>query len=305
MIRFLLRRGLIAVLVAVTVSIVGFSLLRLSGDLATSLAGENARPEDVARIAHAYGLDRPLIVQYFDWAGHALTGDLGQSLFTREPVSNLILDRIGVTATLAVCSLLLAWLISVPRGVLAAVKANTWSDRAALVFAVSGQATPSFWLALVFIIVFAVNLRWLPVSGSATWQHFVMPVLTLGISIMPSFMRLTRAGMIEVLSSDYVRTARAKGLSGTSILFKHALRNAILPIVSLSAVQLGFLLGGSVIVESIFALNGVGYLAFQSILRIDFPVVQSILVFLSICYIVLTLVSDLVNARLDPRIRLS
>ena len=132
-----------------------------------------------------------------------------------------------------------------------------------------------------------------------------MPVLTLGISIMPSFMRLTRAGMIEVLSSDYVRTARAKGLSGTSILFKHALRNAILPIVSLSAVQLGFLLGGSVIVESIFALNGVGYLAFQSILRIDFPVVQSILVFLSICYIVLTLVSDLVNARLDPRIRLS
>jgi ABC-type dipeptide/oligopeptide/nickel transport system permease component len=303
--RFLLRRLVISILVAVTVSIVGFSLLRLSGDLATSLAGENAKPEDVARIAHAYGLDRPLVIQYFDWAGHALTGDLGQSLFTREPVAQLILDRIGVTAFLAVASLVLALLISVPLGVLAAVKANTWVDRTALVVAVSGQATPGFWLALVFIIVFAVNLRWLPVSGSATWAHFVMPVLTLGISIMPSFMRLTRAGMIEVLASDYVRTARAKGLSGTSILFKHALRNAILPIVSLAAVQLGFLLGGSVIVESIFALNGVGYLAFQSILRIDFPVVQSILVFLSICYIVLTLVSDLINARLDPRIRLS
>jgi peptide/nickel transport system permease protein len=305
MLGFFLRRLSIAVFVAVTVSIIGFALLRLSGDLASVLAGENATADDIARVAATYGLDRPLWVQYFDWAGGALRGDLGRSLFTSEPVSELIRDRIGVTALLAFASLVLGLAVAVPLGVLAAVKANSWVDRLALVFSVSFQATPNFWLALIFILVFAVNLRWLPVSGSGTALHMVLPVITLGLSIMPSIMRLTRAGMMDVLSSDYVRTARAKGLPTRSVLFKHALRNAILPVVSLSAVQLGFLLGGSVIIESIFALNGLGYLAFQSITRVDFPVVQSILVFLSCAYILLTLISDLINAKLDPRMRLS
>lgn len=325
MVNFLVRRLIIALLVAFTVSVIGFSLLRLSGDLASVLAGENATTEDIARIATAYGLDRPFIVQYWDWITSALTGDLGKSLFTHEPVSELILSRIGVTATLAFSSLLLGLAIAVPLGVLAAVKQNTWMDRGALFFSVSGQATPNFWLALMLIYVFGVwwrsavvlgvklseisifglQLSGLPISGSGTWLHFVMPVITLGTSIMPSIMRLTRTGMLDVLSSDYIRTARAKGLAGRSVLFKHALRNAILPVVSLAAVQLGFLLGGSVIVESIFALNGVGYLAFQSITRIDFPVVQSILVALACSYILLTLISDLINAKLDPRVRLS
>lgn len=305
MLQFFLRRLLIACLVAVTVSIIGFSLLRLSGDLASVLAGENATTADIARVAHTYGLDRPLWVQYLDWAGSALRGDLGRSLFTSEPVSHLIMDRIGVTVLLAVSSLIVGVAVAVPLGVLAAVKSNTWVDRASLVFAVSGQATPNFWLALILILVFSVQLRWLPVSGSGSVAHFVLPVVTLALTIMPSIMRLTRAGMMDVLASDYVRTARAKGLSNTSVLFKHALRNAILPVVSLCAVQLGFLLGGSVIVESIFALNGVGYLAFESITRVDFPVVQSILVFLSCVYIVLTLISDLINAKLDPRMRLA
>jgi peptide/nickel transport system permease protein len=305
MLKFFLRRFIIAICVAITVSIIGFCLLRMSGDLAAVLAGENASPEDIARIAASYGLDRPYYVQYLDWVTSALHGDLGRSLFTNEPVSGLIMDRIGVTAGLAVASLLLALLIAVPLGVLAAVKANTWVDRSALIFSVAGQATPSFWLALLLILVFAVQLRWVPVSGSATLAHFILPVVTLAVSIMPSTMRITRAGMMEVLSSDYVRTARAKGLAPFKVLFKHALRNAILPVVSLAAVQLGLLLGGSVIVESIFALNGVGYLAFQSIVRVDFPVVQSILMFLACSYIVLTLLSDLINAKLDPRVQLT
>ncbi|MDF2116592.1 ABC transporter permease [Roseiarcaceae bacterium H3SJ34-1] len=305
MLKFFLRRFIIAVCVAVTVSIIGFCLLRMSGDLAAVLAGENASPEDISRIAASYGLDRPYYIQYLDWVTSALRGDLGRSLFTNEPVSGLIMDRIGVTAGLAVASLLLALLIAVPLGVLAAVKANTWVDRSALVFSVAGQATPSFWLALLLILVFAVQLRWVPVSGSGTAAHFILPVITLAVSIMPSTMRITRAGMMEVLSSDYVRTARAKGLAPFKVLFKHALRNAILPVVSLAAVQLGLLLGGSVIVESIFALNGVGYLAFQSIVRVDFPVVQSILMFLACSYIILTLLSDLINAKLDPRVQLT
>jgi peptide/nickel transport system permease protein len=304
MIQFLLRRLTISLFVALTVSIISFSLLRLSGDLAVALAGDNSTPAEIARVAAAYGLDQPLYMQYLDWAGNALRGDLGRSLFTHEPVSDLILSRIGVTIGLAVPSLFVALLLAVPLGVLAAVNANSWIDRVALSLAVFGQAIPIFWFALVLIYIFAVVLRWLPVSGTDSVAHFILPITALSLTIMPSFMRITRAGMLEILSADFVRTARANGLHPLSVLFKHALRNAILPVVSLSAVQLGFLLGGSVIIETIFALNGVGYLAFQSITSFDFPVVQSILVFLSFAYIFLTLMSDLINAKLDPRIRL-
>ncbi len=304
MTRFLIHRALIAVLVAITVSVIGFSLLRLSGDLATELAGDTAKPEQIAQVAHLYGLDRPLYAQYFDWAGKALHGDLGRSLFSNEPVSLLIGQRIGVTVQVSFMALIFGLVISIPLGVLAATRPNSWVDRMALSFAVFGQAVPGFWLGLILIIVFGVMLRWLPISGSDHFSNFILPMVTLGMSVMPAFMRLTRTGMLDALDSDYIRMARAKGLSTSSILFKHALRNAILPVVSLTAVSLGFLLGGSVIVESVFALNGIGFLAYQSILRTDFPVVQSIVVFVSVAYIALTLISDLVNAYLDPRIRL-
>ena len=300
----MIQRAIIALLVAVTVSIIGFALLRASGDLASALAGDTANTEQIAHTAHLYGLDRPLFVQYLDWAGKALHGDLGRSLFTNEPVTNLIATRIGVTVQLSIMSLVFALAISIPLGVLAATRPNSWVDRMALSLAVTGQAVPSFWLGLILIIVFGVWLRWLPISGSDSFSHFILPTVTLGVAVMPAFMRLTRTGMLDALESDYIRTARAKGLSAASILYKHALRNAILPIVSLTAVSLGFLLGGSVIVESVFALNGIGFLAFQSILRTDFPVVQSIVVFVSFAYIGLTFLSDIVNAYLDPRIRL-
>jgi len=304
LVRFLLHRLYISVLVAITVSIIAFSLLRLSGDLAAELAGEDASDKEIAVIAEQYGLDRPLYVQYFDWAGSALRGDLGRSLFTNEPVAELILARVGVTFKLAFFSLILGLVIAVPLGVFAAVRPNTIFDRMALGFAVFGQAIPNFWFGLMLILLFGVKLRWTPISGSDTWMHFILPTLTLGLGVMPQFMRLTRSGMLDVLDSDFIRTARAKGLNPLRVLFLHALRNAILPIVSLMAVVLGFLLGGTVVTESVFALNGVGFLAFESIQRQDFPVVQSIVFMLSFIYIVLTLLSDLINAQLDPRIRL-
>lgn len=304
MIRFVIHRAAIAVLVAVTVSVIGFTLLRLSGNLAAALAGDTATPQQIAQVAHAYGLDRPLYIQYLDWADKALHGDLGRSLFDNKPVSLLIGERIGVTVQLSFMSLIFALAVAIPLGVLAATRPNSWIDRFALGFAVFGQAIPNFWFGLILIIVFGVTLRWLPISGSDSFSHFILPTVTLGVSVMPAFMRLTRTGMLDALDADYIRTARAKGLSAVSVLFKHALRNAILPVVSLTAVSLGFLLGGSVIVESVFALNGIGYLAFQSIVRTDFPVVQSIVVFVSCAYIFLTLLSDVINAYLDPRIRL-
>ena len=299
--RFLLQRGTIALLVAITVSIIGFSLLRASGDLAQVLAGDNANPQQIAQTAHLYGLDKPLYLQYLNWVGDALSGDLGRSLFSNEPVARMIAERIGVTVQLSFMSLVFALLIAVPLGVLAATRPNSWLDRISLGISVFGQAIPNFWFGLILIIVFGVTLRWLPISGSDTFRHFILPTVTLGVSVMPAIMRLTRTGMLDALDSDYIRMARAKGLPPRSVLFKHALRNAILPVVSVTAVSLGFLLGG---VESVFALNGIGFLAFQSILRTDFPVVQSIVVFVSFAYIVLTLLSDLINAYLDPRIRL-
>jgi len=303
--QFIFRRLIIAVFVSLTVSVIGFSLLRLSGDLAHQLAGDDARPAQVAAVARRYGLDRPLYVQYVDWAGNALTGNLGRSLFTNEPVSELIGERIGVTLKLAIFSILFAAIIGVTLGVVAAVRANSAIDRSALALAVLGQAIPNFWFGLILIVVFGVTLQWLPISGSDSLLNFVLPTVTLGFTVMPPFMRLTRSGMLDVLHADYIRTARAKGLLPHTVIFKHALRNAILPVVSLLAVTFGFLLGGSVIVESVFALNGIGLLAFQSIVRADFPVVQAIIVFVSFAYIGLTLLADMVNAWLDPRIRLA
>jgi peptide/nickel transport system permease protein len=303
--QFIVRRLIIAVFVSLTVSVIGFSLLRLSGDLAHQLAGDDARPAQVADVAHRYGLDRPFYVQYVDWAGNALTGNLGRSLFTNEPVSELIGQRIGVTLKLAIFSILFAAIIGITLGVVAAVRANSAIDRGALALAVFGQAIPNFWFGLILIVVFGVTLHWLPISGSDSLLNFVLPTVTLGFTVMPPFMRLTRSGMLDVLNADYIRTARAKGLLPHTVIVKHALRNAILPVVSLLAVTFGFLLGGSVIVESVFALNGIGLLAFQSIVRADFPVVQAIIVFVSFAYIGLTLLADIVNAWLDPRIRLA
>jgi len=303
MLSYILKRLGLAVLVAVSVSALTFLLPHLSGDIAVALAGEGALPEDIENIRRIYGLDRPLIVQYLDWLTGMMQGDFGQSLYFKTDVIELIGDKLPTTAILAVLALFVALAISIPLGVLAAVRPNSWVDRLSLGLAVLGQSIPNFFFALILVMLFAVLFPILPVSGSETWRHFVLPSLALGYYATPAFMRLVRAGMIEVLASDYIRTARANGLSGTTILFKHALRNALVPVVALAAVQLGFLLGGSVVIESVFALDGLGYLAFQSISYSDFPVTQAIVTMLSFVYVALTLAADLVNAWLDPRIR--
>ncbi|QDB99469.1 ABC transporter permease [Mesorhizobium sp. 8] len=303
MARYAIQRLLLAILVAFTVSAVSFGTLRLSNDLAQALAGESATVEQVEQIRITYGLNRPLIFQYFDWLKGVLSGDLGTSYYFNQPVMNIIFERMPVTFTLASIALSLAIVVSVPLGIIAAMKQNSWIDRLALSVAVVGQAMPSFWLGLMLMFFFGVRMQWLPLSGSDTWANFVLPSIVLAYYASPAIMRLTRAGMIEVLGADYIRTARAKGLSGFQIIFKHALRNAIMPVVAVAAVQFGFLLGGSTVIETVFAMQGIGYLSWESIQRVDFPVVQAIVLLFSMIFVVLTLLSDLLNAFIDPRVR--
>ncbi|ODT37969.1 MAG: ABC transporter permease [Lautropia sp. SCN 70-15] len=284
---------------------IAFLLLRLSGDPAIAIAGEGARQADIELIRQTYGFDRPLPVQYLDWLGKSIRGDFGDSIYFKTPAAPLIFAKLQTTLLLGFLALAFALAISVPLGVLAAIYRNSWLDRLCLAVAVVGQALPNFFFALLLIMLFSISLRWLPVSGSDSWLHFVMPTIALGYYVAPAFMRLIRAGMIEVLEADYIRTARAKGLPASTVIFKHALRNAVVPVVALAAVQLGFLLGGSVVVETIFALDGLGYLAYQSITYKDFPVMQTIVLLLSVIYVVLTLASDIANAWLDPRIRVA
>ena len=303
MLAYVIRRLVLAVSVAITVMALAFILTRLSGDLALSIAGPSASAQDVELVRKAYGLDQPLLVQFFKWLGNAAVGDFGESYFFKDKVASLIRGRMPVTLTLAMVGLGLALTIALPLGILAAVREGTWVDRCVTGIAIVGQAIPSCWFGLILMIVLGLVLGWLPISGTGTWQHYVMPGTVLAFTAVPALLRLTRSGMIEAMSSDYIRTARAKGLSRTAIILKHALRNAAIPVVSIAAVQLGFMLGGSIVIETVFALHGIGFLAWESIGKNDFPVVQAIVLILSLTYIVLTLLADLLNAVLDPRLR--
>ena len=303
MLIYIFRRLLVALSVMLTVAVVSFMLLHLSGDLATAIAGPESSAADVEKIRVQYGLDRPIASQFFDWLGAALRLDFGRSFYFQGTVIELIGERLPVTLKLGGVALLLAVVVAVPLGVLAAIYRDTWIDRLSLIVAVVGQAMPTFWFALTLVIVFSVSLKWLPVSGNTNWQHFILPAVALGYYAMPAIMRLTRAGMLDVLGSDYIRTARAKGLSSTRVVFKHALRNAIIPVVALAAVELGFMLGGSVVIESVFSMQGLGQLAWDSISRNDYPVVQAVVLIIAVFYIGLTFVADVLNAALDPRMR--
>jgi peptide/nickel transport system permease protein len=305
MLAFTLKRLAVAVLVALTVSLITFSMIYVSGDPALAIAGEGARPEDVENVRKFYGFDRPITVQYADWLWSAVHGDLGRSYNLRKPVAEVIFQRLPVTMLLGACAIAFALLLAIPLGVLAAVKPNSIFDRLALTLAVIGQAMPSFWFALTLILWLGVTWRLLPITGQDSWANYVMPSIALGYYVTPAVMRLTRAGMLEVLSSDYIRTARAKGLRPMRVLFKHALRNAIIPVVALAAVQFGFMLGGSIVIETIFQINGLGYLAWESIQRKDLPMMQAIVLVLSIIYVLITFMADMINAFLDPRIRVA
>lgn len=305
MLAYAAKRLGVALLVALTVSIITFSMVYLSGDPALAIAGEGARQEDIENVRKYYGFDRPIHMQYLEWLGNAATGNLGQSFNLRKPVSEVIFQRLPTTMLLGACAISFALLLAIPLGVIAAVKPNSLIDRFALSLAVVGQAMPSFWFALTLILWLGVHWRLLPITGQDSWANFVMPSIALGYYVTPAVMRLTRAGMLDVLASDYIRTARAKGLRPMRVLFKHALRNAIIPVVALAAVQFGFMLGGSIVIETIFQINGLGYLAWESIQRKDLPMMQAIVLVLSIIYVALTFTADMLNAFLDPRIRVA
>jgi peptide/nickel transport system permease protein len=300
---FIVKRLVVTLLVVAVTSMISFSLTRLSGDPAVAIAGEGASPADIEQIRKLYGFDRPLPQQYLDWISRFATGDLGRSTYLKEDVGPLLARHIPVTAELGILALAFALLLAVPLGVVAALRPNSMVDRLALVIAVAGQAMPSFLTALALIYGFGVALRLLPISGNATLAHFVLPSIALGYYAAPAIMRLTRSGMIEALQSDHVRMARAYGLPAWRIVIRHALRHAIIPVVSLAAVQFGYMLGGSVVIEAVFSMNGLGNLAWLSIRRYDIEVIQAILVTIAATYALLTLAADLINAALDPRIR--
>jgi peptide/nickel transport system permease protein len=304
MLRYVLRRGFMALLVAFTVSIAAFLLLHLATDPAQAIAGSDADAQTVRQIRQQYGLDRPLALQYASWLASVARGDLGVSYFWRRDVSELLATHAPVTIALALSAMLITLVIAIPLGVVAAIRPNSLADRTALSLAVAAQAVPSFWLGLLLIVLFGVAFPVLPVSGDDTWKHFVLPAVVLGTSSVPAVMRLTRNGLLEVMGSDYIRTARAKGYMTFQILRRHAMRNAILPVVSVLAVQLGHKLGGSVVTESVFALNGLGRLALQSILGSDIPTMQMLVFVFALTFVVLTFLADVLNAWLDPRIRL-
>ncbi len=300
---FLLRRLGGAVWVVAGVAVVVFVILHLTGDPATVMMPLESTQAEIAAFRHVHGFDRPLWVQFLAFAWNALHGDFGESLRHGEPALGLALERLPASAELALCALALAVAVAVPAGVLAAVKRNSALDVAARVLALIGQSTPVYWLGIMLILLFGVQFGWFPVSGIGGWQHLVLPAVTLGMFTMARIMRLTRGSMLDVLRSDYLRTALAKGVRPLRLIWHHALRNAWLPIVTALGVELGTLLSQAIITETIFAWPGVGRLAYQAILDRDYPVVEAVVLISAVSFVALNLIVDLAYAALDPRIR--
>ena len=300
---YILRRLWQAVLVLFGVSVVVFAILHLTGDPAALLLPPDATAEDIARFRTAMGFDDPWIVQYGRFLTGAIQGNFGESLRHGEPAMPLVLERLPATLQLAGAGLLLALCLAVPAGIVSAVKRNTVIDYFSTVVALLGQAMPTFWLGIMLILVFSVHFNWLPSSGRGDLQHLVLPAVTLGLFTTARITRLTRSGMLEVLGQDYIRTARAKGVSEQPVVWKHALKNASIPIVTIVGIELGTLLGGSVITETIFAWPGVGRLSVQAIFNRDYPVVQAAVFILASTFVVVNFLVDLAYTWLDPRIR--
>lgn len=303
MLKFFAGRMMVVIAVALTLSVVAFFLLNIAVDPAQAIAGEEADLLEIEQIRQRYGFDRPIIVRYMEWFTGILSGDFGTSYYWNKPVGSLLLERAPETITLALMALSVTILIAIPLGCAAALNPNTIIDRFALGIAVSAQAIPNFWLGLMAIILLSVMFPIFPVSGDKTLYHFVLPSIVLGASSVPPVMRLMRAGLMDVMGADYMRTARSKGFYGWRLVLRHAMRNALLPVVSVLAVQLGQKFGGSVITESVFAINGLGRLALESILGADIPTVQILVFVFAFTFLILNLLADVLNAYLDPRMR--
>lgn len=289
----------------VGVSILVFLIMHLSpGDPAILMLGERAPQEQLEALRESMGLDKPLPVQYFNWVSRAATLDLGRSIRSNRPVVAEIATRLPATAQLAFVAVGIAVLIGIPVGIVSAVKPNSFFDNITMIGALGGVAMPAFWQALMFILIFSVTLDWLPSSGRGdAWYYMVLPAITLGTSATASIARMTRSTMLETINQDYVRTARSKGLSERIVIHRHALRNALLPVVTVIGLEFGNLMAGAVITETIFAWPGIGRLAVEAIRQQDFPLVQGIILTFAVMYAVVNLLVDIFYVYLDPRLR--
>lgn len=304
MLRYLIRRLLLTVPVLLGVATLVFSLVHfVPGDPAQAMLGDGASAQDIAELRASLGLDKPLIEQYVTFIRQAIGGDLGRSFRTGQPVTTMIIERMPATAELAVAAMIVAIVIAVPLGVVAAVWRGTAVDYGAMTFALAGVSIPNFWLGPLLAIVFAVELGWLPVSGRGTLAHLVLPAISLGLALAAILARMTRASLLDELNELYVRAARARGVSRAAAITSHALRNSLVPLVTILALQFGAVLTGAVITETIFAWPGIGRLLIQSIGFRDYPMVQGCILLIAVTYVTVNLITDLLYGALDPRIR--
>ncbi len=301
--RYIVRRFGQAIIALIVLSVLIFGLVRLTGDPTLLMLPEDATAEDMAQLQHALGLDKPVPVQYWVFVTNALRGDFGRSIKGQIPVAKIIRERLPHSARLGAASLLVTLIIALPLGVLAAVNKGTILDTIAQIIAVLGQSMPMFWVGIVLIQVFAVYLRLLPSGGTGTWAHYVLPAFTLGWWLVAGIMRLLRSSMLDVLDSEFVKLARIKGLTETKIIWKHALRNSLIPVVTFGGIYMAVLITAAILVETVFAWPGVGRLVYESIVFRDFPVVQAVVLMTAGFVIVTSLVVDILYAYLDPRIR--
>ncbi len=300
--RYVLRRLGRCVLVLLGVAALAFVIARLKGDPVLLMVQPGTTPGDIEAMRRTLGLDGPLWLQFARFVGGALRGDLGMSIWQRQSVTSLLVERIPFTLRLASLAILVVIALGVPAGIAAARSRGGVWDQAIVAGAVAGQALPTFWVGLMLIYLFAVDLRVLPSFGAGTWRHLVLPVVTLSLFSLARVTRLVRSSMLEVLQQDYIRTARAKGLADRRLLFRHALRNSLLPITTLIGLEYGVALGGSVIIETIFALPGVGSLAVQAIFNRDFPLIQAVVLFAAAIFVLINFAIDLLYLTIDPRI---
>lgn len=304
MFRYVLKRLLLALPVLLGVSVVVFVAIRLiPGDPALLMAGQAATQEVVQQIRTSLGLDQPLPVQYLYFLRNVIRGDLGRSLFNGAPVVEELAQRFPRTVRLALASILVASLIGIPSGVFAATRRSSWVDTLVMVVALAGVSVPVFWLGLNLMLVFSVRLQWLPAFGYETWRHLLLPSVTLGAASAAIVARMTRSAMLEVLSQEYVRTARAKGLGERVVVNRHALRNALIPVVTILGLQLGTLLSGAVLTETVFAWPGIGRLLVEAVLARDYPVIQGATQLIAATFVALNVLVDVLYGLLDPRIR--
>jgi len=300
---FVARRLLHTALVTLGVVTLVFVALRMSGDPAASMLPGDASVDELRDLRRTLGLDQPLSHQYVSFLGSAVRGDFGESFRHQQPAFGLVLERLPATLELAFAALVLAVVVALPLGILAAVYRGRTADVLAMSFAVVGQATPYFWMGIMLILVVSVELGWLPTSGRGSWAHLILPAITLGTHFAASLARLTRTSLLEVLGQNFVTTARAKGLAEGSVILRHALKNAAVPVVTLIGLQFGTLLGGAVVTETVFAWPGIGRLAIQSIYNRDYPIVQCTVFLSAVLFIVLNFAIDLLYGVLDPRVR--